>query len=210
MKAYQHFKTITYHKWLVMKGCFSIGLYKQGICHDLSKYSPTEFFVGARFFQGDRSPNNAEREVKGYSASWLHHKGRNKHHYEYWIDYSVKDIKGGMVPAPMPIKYILEMMMDRIAASKVYAKGAYTQHSPLAYYNSGREYAPLHKKTKETLELLLLILDSYGEKELIRFIKKQVIPDAKMWDDKEMWPVLIKKYQKKYQVLYPEHPQLQL
>ena len=105
-----------------------------------------------------------------------------------------------MVPAPMPIKYILEMMMDRIAASKVYAKDAYTQHSPLAYYNSGREYAPLHEKTKETLELLLLILDSYGEKELIRFIKKQVIPDAKMWDDKEMWPVLIEKYQKKYQV----------
>ena len=59
MKVYQHFKTITYHKWLVMKGCFSIGLYKQGICHDLSKYSPTEFFVGARFFQGNRSPNNA-------------------------------------------------------------------------------------------------------------------------------------------------------
>ena len=71
MKALQHFKTITYHKWLVMKGCFSIGLYQQGICHDLSKYSPTEFFVGARFFQGTRSPNNAEREEKGYSA--VHH-----------------------------------------------------------------------------------------------------------------------------------------
>ena len=200
MKAYQHFKTITYHKWLVMKGCFSIGLYKQGICHDLSKYSPTEFFVGARFFQGDRSPNNAEREKKGYSASWLHHKGRNKHHYEYWIDYSVKDIKGGMVPAPMPIKYILEMMMDRIAASKVYAKDSYTHHNPLAYYKSGRDFAPLHEKTKNTLELFLLILDSYGEKEMVRFMKKDILPYEKMWDDKDKWPVLIQKYQKKYNV----------
>ena len=200
MKIYQHFKTITYHKWLVMKGCFSIGLYKQGICHDLSKYSPTEFLVGARFFQGDRSPNNAEREVKGYSASWLHHKGRNKHHYEYWIDYSAKEIEGGMTPAPMPVKYILEMMMDRIAASKVYAKDSYTQHNPLNYYNSGKEQAPLHDKTRKTLELLLLILDCYGEKELVRFIKKKILPNQNLWDDKEKWPLLIKKYMKLYDV----------
>lgn len=205
MKAYQHFKTITYHKWLVMKGCFSIGLYKQGICHDLSKYSPTEFLVGARFFQGNRSPNNAEREEKGYSASWLHHKGRNKHHYEYWIDYSIKDIKGGMVPAPMPVKYILEMVMDRIAASKVYAKDSYTQHNPLKYYNSGKEFAPLHDKTKHTLELLLLILDKYGEKEMVCFIKKKVIPNEKMWDAKDKWPLLIRKYQKEYQVSMEEY-----
>ena len=64
MKAYQHFKTITYHKWLVMKGCFSIGLYKQGICHDLSKYSPTEFLVGARFFQGDRKAETPDPCVR--------------------------------------------------------------------------------------------------------------------------------------------------
>ena len=200
MKIYQHFKTITYHKWLVMKGCFSIGLFKQGICHDLSKYSPTEFWVGAKFFQGDRSPNNAEREEKGYSSSWLHHKGRNRHHYEYWIDYSIKDIKGGMVPAPMPIKYILEMVMDRIAASKVYAKDAFTRHHPLAYYNSGKEFAPLHKKTKDTLELFLMILDKYGEKEMARFMRKKVIPNEKLWDDKEKWPLLIRKYMNYYKV----------
>ena len=92
------------------------------------------------------------------------------------------------------------MMMDRIAASKVYAKEAYTQHSPLDYYNSGKEFAPLHEKTKSTLELLLLILDSYGEKELVRFIKKKVIPYETLWDDKDKWPILIKKFQKKYQV----------
>ena len=87
MKALQHLKTINHHKWLVCQGCFKVGLYKQGLLHDLSKYSPTEFLVGCKFYQGTRSPNNAEREVKGYSAAWLHHKGRNRHHYEYWLVY---------------------------------------------------------------------------------------------------------------------------
>ena len=90
MKAWRHFRTITHHKILVMKGCFKLGLYRQGLLHDMSKYSPTEFLVGCRYYQGTRSPNNAEREAKGYSSAWLHHKGRNKHHYEYWIDYGMK------------------------------------------------------------------------------------------------------------------------
>ena len=88
MKAWQHFKTITTHKMWVMRYCFKIGLYWQGLTHDLSKYSPSEFWQGCKYYQGYRSPNNAEREDKGYSAAWLHHKGRNKHHLEYWLDYS--------------------------------------------------------------------------------------------------------------------------
>ena len=80
MKAWQHFKTITTHKIWVMRYCFKIGLYWQGLTHDLSKYSPTEFLVGMKYYQGDRSPNNAEREDTGMSKSWMHHKGRNKHH----------------------------------------------------------------------------------------------------------------------------------
>ena len=64
-RAWQHFKTITHHKWLVLQGCFRVGLYWQGLTHDLSKYSPTEFLVGAKYYQGTRSPNAAEREIKG-------------------------------------------------------------------------------------------------------------------------------------------------
>ena len=86
MKAWKHFCTITHHKFLVAKGCFAVGLFWQGFMHDLSKYSFTEFRVGAKYFQGTRSPNNAEKEDIGYSSSWLHHKGRNKHHLEYWWD----------------------------------------------------------------------------------------------------------------------------
>lgn len=174
-KAWAHFKTITYHKYLVMQGCFKVGLYKQGLLHDLSKYSPTEFFVGARYYQGDRSPNNAEREDIGYSSAWLHHKGRNKHHYEYWIDYSTKAIPGGMAPAPMPNKYIIEMLMDRIAACKVYHGEKYQPGDPLRYYESGKELAPLHPETRKKLEFLLHMLAEKGEDHTCRYIRKRIL-----------------------------------
>ncbi len=111
-KWYAHLKTITRHKLLVMRHCFRIGLYWQGLTHDLSKYSPAEFLVGAKYYQGDRSPNDAERREKGYSSAWLHHKGRNKHHLEYWIDYT----PGGdhhMGGVEMPVQYVAEMFCAR-------------------------------------------------------------------------------------------------
>lgn len=175
MKAWKHFKTITYHKWLVCKGCFSVGLYKQGLLHDMSKYSPTEFKVGANYYQGNRSPNDAEREAKGYSEAWLHHKGRNKHHFEYWIDYSLKGGPGGMAPAPMPKRYIVEMMMDRIAAGKVYLKEAYTDGSPLAYYKKGKDPLWMHDFTRKNLERLLTMLADRGEKETFSYIKREFL-----------------------------------
>lgn len=175
VKTWRHFKTISYHKYLVMKGCFKVGLYKQGLCHDLSKYSPSEFWVGVKYFQGDRSPNNAEREAIGYSSAWLHHKGRNRHHYEYWIDYSTKEIAGGLKPAPMPQKYIIEMLMDRIAACKVYNGKSYTDEAPWNYYAKGKENAPIHPETRELLEKLLRMLAEQGEKETFRYIRKEIL-----------------------------------
>jgi hypothetical protein len=135
-----HLHTVTRHRYLVMKGCFRVGLYRQGLLHDLSKFSPTEFMVGARYFQGNRSPNNAEREDLGYSASWLHHKGRNRHHFEYWMDYNLHAKEGEqmVIPVRMPGRYVVEMLMDRIAASKVYRGSEYTDADPLRYYKTGK------------------------------------------------------------------------
>ena len=178
INMWRHFCTITYHKILVMKGCFRVGLYWQGIVHDLSKYSWTEFRVGMRYYQGTRSPNNAEREAIGYSSAWLHHKGRNKHHYEYWIDYAVEGDKiiAGM---RMPEKYVIEMFVDRIAASKVYMKETYTDASPLAYYEKGNAGELLHKDTKILLEELLHMLASKGEEYTFQYIRKQILKNKK-------------------------------
>jgi hypothetical protein len=158
-----------------MQGCFKVGLYWQGLTHDLSKYSPSEFLVGAKYYQGTRSPNNAEREDKGYSAAWLHHKGRNKHHYEYWIDYSMREIEGGMKPAPMPVRYVIEMVMDRIAASKVYNKGHYKDSDPLNYLKKGKNTNLLHPKTYRQLEILLTMLAERGEEETFAYIRTRIL-----------------------------------
>ena len=138
MKAWRHLRTITHHKILVMKGCFKLGLYRQGLLHDMSKYSPAEFLVGCRYYQGTRSPNNAEREAKGYSSAWLHHKGRNKHHYEYWIDYGMKK-EDGIIGMKMPARYVAEMFVDRISASKTYQGDKYEDRTPHRYSEEGAD-----------------------------------------------------------------------
>ena len=164
MNIWKHFKTITHHKILVAKGFFKVGLYKQGLLHDMSKYSPTEFWVGAKYYQGTRSPNNAEREDIGYSSAWLHHKGRNKHHYEYWIDYSMQAL-----PGP-------------IAASKVYMGGEYTDRSPLDYYYQGTDRAPIHPETKAKLLYVLEMLAEEGEEKTFRFIKEELVQHKRCMD----------------------------
>ena len=98
MHPIAHFKTITRHRNLVCQYCFRLGLYSQGLKHDLSKYSPAEFWRGATYYQGNRSPNDAERAATGLSLPWLHHKGRNRHHFEYWMDWR-KGPEGGVVYA---------------------------------------------------------------------------------------------------------------
>ena len=179
MRAINHFKTITTHKILVMEGCFKLGLYKQGLLHDLSKYMPTEFLIGAKYWQGTRSPNAAEREDKGYSDAWLHHKGRNKHHFEYYIDFSTTNKDKPMNPAPMPDKYIVEMFVDRIAACKVYRGKDYKVSDPLNYYKRGDTAQFLHPYTKKMIERLLKMLAKYGEDYTFRYIRTKILKRGK-------------------------------
>ncbi len=178
MSALGHFRTITYHKWLVLKYCFRIGLYRQGILHDLSKYTPTEFLVGAKYYQGDRSPNNAEREATGFSTSWLHHKGRNKHHFEYWIDYGTNGNKT-MTGMKMPVCYVVEMFLDRIAASKIYKGKAYKDNDPLLYFRGGTGEYLMHEDTRKLLEHLLVMLSEKGEEETFRYIRTDILKNRR-------------------------------
>lgn len=179
MKPKAHFQTITYHRKLVRQGCFRAGLYWQGLTHDLSKYSPTEFLTGMKYFQGDRSPNNAEREAKGYSASWLHHKGRNKHHFEYWVDYTMPGTSEKLlIGMKMPVRYVVEMFMDRIAACKVYQKESYTDASPWNYHQRSRRVQEImHPESLALLEGLLRMLAEEGEKKTFAYAKKIVRKD---------------------------------
>ena len=173
MKAWQHFKTITKHRILVMKGCFRVGLYWQGLTHDLSKYSPVEFLVGARYYQGTRSPNAAEREEKGYSEAWMHHKGRNRHHFEYWND--LDPVTKTYVYVPMPRKYLVESIMDRRAACMTYQGDQYTDASPWEYFSRSNESRLMNPRTRQEMGFLLEMLKDRGEKETFRYIKEEVL-----------------------------------
>ena len=173
MKIWQHFKTITWHRWLVMDGCFRVGLYWQGLTHDLSKYSPEEFISGARYYQGTRSPNSAEREMNGYSRAWMHHKGRNRHHYEYWTDLSLESRRYESVP--MPRKYLVEMVMDRRAACIVYQGKNYHPSSALEYLENSREKAYMNQQTLQELRYILTMLKDKGEEETFRYLRQVVL-----------------------------------
>ena len=169
MNPIKHFCTITKHRHAVIKHCFKAGIPLRGLLHDLSKYSPTEFIPGARFYQGTRSPNEAERELYGYSAAWLHHKGRNKHHFEYWTDYN--PIERKVLPVKMPRKYVAEMFCDRVAASKIYMKDAYTDAAPLEYFNKGKGVRDIHPETSDLIEHFLTVLSERGEEYTFKYVK---------------------------------------
>ena len=161
-----------------MKYCFKVGLYKQGLLHDLSKYSPSEFILGVKYYQGTRSPNAAEREKKGYSAAWLHHKGRNKHHYEYWLDYS-PNAEVGLQGNRMPVRYVVEMFIDRMAACKTYYGDDYRNDSPLNYFLKNQGHYTMHEDTMELLEKLLTMLANEGEETTLKYIKKVLLRKKK-------------------------------
>ncbi len=172
MHIFKHFKTITKHKLVVMKLCFKAGLYKQGLLHDLSKYSFVEFFNGARFYQGTYSPNYNERKKKGYSEAWMHHKGRNKHHCEYWID--VNPNSNCYEPVKMPKKYLVESVCDRIAATKIYSGKSFTRDGALNYFYKEKDYIPMHEDTKKEMERILILYNDYNDKEFFKYLKQYV------------------------------------
>ena len=167
-----HLKTITRHHHMVMLGCFKVGLYRQGLLHDLSKFSPTEFKPGVKYYQdGKRSPTGAERRAVGFSTAWLHHKAHNRHHLEYWLDWTPEKpavLHGTRIPE----KYLAEMAIDRMSASKVYLGRDYTNASPLEYLTEKcNDLNFLHPETGETLKELYGLLARDGEEAFYRAVR---------------------------------------
>ena len=165
----KHFRTITKHRHMVLGLCIKAGIPIRGLLHDISKYSPTEFLEGARFYLGFKSPTEREREVYGYSKAWMHHKGRNRHHFEYWTDYNVETKQ--LEPVKMPIKFVKEMFCDRVAAGRVYLGKNYTNDNPINYFLRGRAKSAMHPETAALLESWLLLLQKEGEAAVFKKIR---------------------------------------
>jgi hypothetical protein len=171
-RFFGHLHTVTRHRHIVIKNCARAGILWQGIKHDLSKYSPTEFVPGVKYYTGDRSPNEGERRDIGYSKAWIHHKGRNKHHYEYWQDIDLENKSYKYYP--MPYRYLAEMFCDRVAASKVYRGKDYKDNDPLVYFNGGHAKEMMAPETARDLEELLTMLAEKGEKETFKYLKTEI------------------------------------
>ena len=80
-----------------------------------------------------------------------------------------------MAGMKMPNRYVAEMMMDRIAASKIYEGKKYDQHQPLAYYEKGKDSYMIHDETRALLEYLLHMLDEQGEEATFAYIRKEIV-----------------------------------
>lgn len=157
IKAIKHFNLITKHKWKVFKLCVKAGIPWRGLVHDLSKYSPAEFIESAKFYVGDHSPINEAKKAKGYSKAWLHHKGRNKHHYEYWFDAKSPD----RTPV-IPYKYAVEMVCDTLAAGKTYLGKNWKNSSQLEYWNRTKDLEYINLKTANFLEAVYTEVSKNG------------------------------------------------
>ncbi len=169
--AWGHFKTITRHRHKVIAHCAKAGILWQGLFHDLSKYTFAEFKAGARHWaEGKRSPNEVERSIYGYSPAWLHHKGRNRHHYEYWWDYSPKAKEN--LPVKMPVRFLKELICDRVAASKIYQGENYTQKHPLDYFSKDIASRFIYPTTHNEIEKILAILAEEGEDAMFKYLRK--------------------------------------
>lgn len=154
-----HARTVHEHRAMVRKLCFKCGLYWQGLTHDLSKYSPVEFWNGVKYYTGTASPHVGERKEKGYSDAWVHHHNRNKHHGEYWQDI---DKEGKSCPIDMPKKYFKEMICDRVAASMIYLGDKYDDSAPLEYYRSHKDENQFSQNTTCDLANYLMLIALNG------------------------------------------------
>ena len=167
----KHLRTVLTHRKAVRKLCFKCGLYKQGLLHDMSKFSPTEFIPGVKYWTGNRSPIDNQIDDIGYSEAWLHHKGRNKHHYEYWVDQTHGTPN---LICDMPLRYIAEMFCDRVGASKAYLGDKYTNDAPLKYAQSKEERERQLMSTTTYNQLIEWFEDlaQHGEDYVCRKIKQ--------------------------------------
>ena len=167
-KLLQHLKTIRIHRKYVRKMCFKMGLFWQGLFHDLSKYSYTELKM-CKYWTGKGSPHQACREQIGYSPSWIHHYHKNKHHFQYWWD---ENEVGKIIPIKMPYKYVVESFCDMVGASKAYGGNTWTPMSVWNYWQSKCKGKRLmHHESEYLIEKLLWNYYQLGEQKFLVWYK---------------------------------------
>ena len=160
-----HLHNVNMHRFKVFCLCCRAGIPFRGMVHDLSKYSFVEFFESAKYYKKGYSPIVNSKKDKGYSEAWLHHKGKNKHHYQYWYDYEAPN----QTPI-IPYKYLVEMVCDTLAAGKTYLGKNWKNSSQLEYWNRTKNLTYINIKTANFLEA---VYKEVSEKGIEKTINKK-------------------------------------
>ena len=176
-KIIDHIKLVMTHKKYVFHAMDDCGFGFEGIFHDMSKFSPSEFFESVKYFQGDSSPINAAKRDKGYSDAFFHHMGRNKHHSLYWVDASFGEIK----PVKMPFRYFIEYICDTIGAGKAYMKDSWTASAPLDYWDKVDNKSIIHQDTRLMIEYSYALIRAVGWDVFASMVRQGIIED--MYED---------------------------
>ena len=166
---FKHLRTVNIHRKYVRKACFKMGLFWQGLTHDLSKYSITELSM-CKYYTGKGSPHQVAREVLGYSPSWIHHYHTNKHHFQFWWD---EDEEGKIIPMKMPYKYLIESFCDMLGASKAYNSDNWQPQMLLDYWNNkciGKRI--MHEASVRFLDAQIKNLVTCGEEVFFEWYKE--------------------------------------
>ena len=166
MYLIKHLKTVLIHKYHVFRACIDCGIPFRGLVHDLSKLSLSEIYI-YKYYSGTYSPIVNEKKSIGYSSAWQHHKCRNKHHWQYWLD----EEDGSIYPIKIPIKYLIELVCDYIGAGKAYDKTKWTKDTPLNYYNTQKDKIIMHKDSKQLLEDIFIMISEEGWYKASRYLK---------------------------------------
>lgn len=159
---FKHIKLVSKHKWLVFKFSVKLGIPFRGLMHDLSKFSYDEFWESVKYYDGKVSPITKCKKENGYSKAWLHHKGRNKHHVQYWVDLGTK----GVAPV-IPYKYMAEMICDKLSASITYNGKNWTNSSEYEYWVKEKKRIIVNPKIENFLEEVFLNLKENGLEKIL-------------------------------------------
>lgn len=176
---FKHLVLITKHRHQVIRNGFHMGIFFHTLKHDLSKYSPSEFIPSYKNYKGTSSPVfETRKQHNGYSPVAVHHTNRNKHHYEYWVDF----YRGYALTIALPYKYAVEYVCDMMAASKTYDKKHFSGKVVYDYFVAREDYFILHPATKEFIKTCFL---RYEESKFKNLKKKET---------KKLYNEILKKY----------------
>ncbi len=147
-----HLRYLAYvlrHKWHVFVACRSLHVpLWQALIHDWTKFLPCEWFLYVQRF-GGAAPIQHDHKNDAFDQAWNHHQKSNRHHWQYWVLVTERDVSRVRALA-IPPHYAREMVADWIGAGRAQGKP-----DVAAWYTANAAKMVLHDHTRALVEELI-------------------------------------------------------